>query len=179
MLWDDTGSSWGPVMKLDDLKGVLDNFLEWGRKPFIRKCGFILAFLLFVGGFYVSFSQLDFDWRNLEKTTFVLLCIIVVPIIILLNGIEMKLSARFIGVQLGLKRSLGISVASSAANMLPLPAGPMLRMAAVVGEGATVKASGIAVLYPAVIWLGIGLLLSGIAAISHDIILFGGVFIAG
>lgn len=145
------------------LEALLAHFLVVARKPWVRRLGMLAATLLFAGGLFLSVTQMDggvsiHSWGGLAFATLVL-----VPLLIALNGMEMKLAAGLVGVGMPFATALRVSVQASAANLLPLPAGPMLRAAAVMGGGASLARGGLSVLLPAFLWLALGLLISAVA----------------
>lgn len=144
------------------LEALLAYFLVVARKPWVRRLGMLAATLLFAGGLFLSVTQMDggvsiHSWGDLAFATLVL-----VPFLIALNGMEMKLAAGLVGVGMPFVTALRVSVQASAANLLPLPAGPMLRAAAVMGGGASLARGGLSVLLPAFLWLALGLLISAV-----------------
>ncbi len=148
------------------LEALIARFLLIARKPWVRRVGMVVAALLFAGGLFISVRQMDGDlavqsWRALGFASLVL-----VPALIALNGMEMKLAASLVGVDMPFSAALRVSVQASAANLLPLPAGPMLRAAAVMGGGASLAKGGLSVLLPAFLWLSLGLLISACAGFS-------------
>ncbi|WP_417452053.1 hypothetical protein [Kordiimonas sp.] len=145
------------------IEALAGNFLAWARIPWVRRVAMVLATGLFVAGFYVSAQQVEGDITVQSWAALIAVCLCVVPALIALNGMEMKLAAAMVGVPMTFWRALGISVQASAANLLPLPAGPMLRAGAVMGGGASLSQGGLSVLLPAFLWLAIGLLISAAA----------------
>ncbi|WP_262689425.1 hypothetical protein [Kordiimonas aestuarii] len=147
----------------DKIEAAVTRIFALTRVPWVRRVAMVLASVLFLGGFYISAQEINGDVAVHSWPALALVCLVIVPALILLNGAEMKLAAAMVGVSIGFWRALGISVQASAANMLPLPAGPMLRVGAVMTRGASLARGSLSVLLPAFVWLAIGLLISAAA----------------
>lgn len=154
------------------------NFLAWAKRPQVQRVGFAGAALLFVGGIYWSWQSVDLDMDRVRFGYLWLLAGVAVPVIILTNILELYYSAQLVGASLSFKRCAKVSILASAANLLPLPAGPMMRAAAVADGGGSMRGGAVAVLYPALVWLAIGLLFSATAMVMLGQALWGGMFAA-
>ncbi|MES1942894.1 hypothetical protein PC39_02175 [Salinisphaera sp. PC39] len=86
-----------------------------------------------------------------------------VPITLLANSAQFWLTARLIGVTVGLPRAVLVTVLSAAANMLPLPGGSLVRIAALKSHANTYGQTTLATIFIAGCWLGVTLTLAGLA----------------
>lgn len=130
--------------------------------PRLQRWALGLACIGFAAGLYLSFRTLPPDvslarWGPLALGTF-----IGVPAAILFSVCETWLTARVAGASFGWEHSVRVSVLSSAANMLPVPGGALVRVAAMRQAGAAVRYGAIATILVALLWLGLAFVGSGI-----------------
>lgn len=136
------------------------------REPRLQRWVLAFASIGFTAGVYLSIKTLPADlglttWTPLALSTF-----IGVPLAMLLTVVETWLTARVAGTQFGWKHSVRVSVLSSAANMLPLPGGALVRVAALRQSGAAVGHGAAATIVVAVLWLGIAFVTSGLGVLG-------------
>ncbi len=121
-----------------------------------------LACAGFAAGLYLSFRTLPPDIRLARWAPLALSTFVGVPSAVLLTVCETWLTARVAGTFFDWGRSAHVSVLSSAANMLPLPGGALVRVAALRQAGAAVRAGAAATILVALLWLGLAFAASGI-----------------
>ena len=80
-----------------------------------------------------------------------------VPIMIIANVLETRASARYLGMNFSWYKCLHISVIASAANILPLPGGAMVRVATLHAAGVKLASAGGITTAIAFMWLGLSL----------------------
>lgn len=144
------------------LIGVGGRFLSFAKRPLIQKTGLLLAAVLFAGGMYWSWQATGLRVEDLQAGSLLVLLLLVLPLIILSNIFELYYSAALAGAKLTLGTSARVSILSSAVNLLPLPAGPLMRGVAIREGGGTTANSVIAVFFPAFIWMALGFLITGV-----------------
>lgn len=144
------------------LIGAGGRFLSFAKRPTVQKTGLLLAALLFAGGMYWSWQATGLEAGNLQPGSLLLLLLLVSPFIILSNIFELYYSAALVGARLTLGTSARVSILSSAVNLLPLPAGPLMRGVAIREGGGTTANSVIAVFFPAFIWMALGFLITAV-----------------
>ena len=88
---------------------------------------YIFAVLGFFAGLYVSFKHLDLDLHNLSYVPLLIVIFVTQPLLIVLNSFELKLCAVASEAEMSLVGSIYISSSATVANILPLPAGLVLR----------------------------------------------------
>jgi uncharacterized membrane protein YbhN (UPF0104 family) len=86
-----------------------------------------------------------------------------VPGTMLLNATEFRLTGRLVGQWIPYGRALETAVISSAANLLPLPGGSIVRVGALRAGGATLARGGSSTLFAGTVWVGVSLLYAGSA----------------
>lgn len=147
------------------LMSIAERHAIWARvreklAPYKRVVLFLAA-LAFAAGIIVSAHaepQLvtDIDWRV------ILLLLIPVLIAIALNCCEFILCGRMIGQRISWRIAVETTVVGGVANMLPLPGGMLVRIAALKSAGASVSRGGGVTLLAAMTWLGIASAYSGV-----------------
>lgn len=111
-----------------------------------------LAAGLFFGATALALRDLPplaVQWPALALAT-----LVGVPMVVACNAAEYRVSAGLVGAQVGLARSIRVSVLASTANLLPVPGSAVVRTQALrtagTSTGRAVSATGVV----AVVWLG-------------------------
>jgi uncharacterized membrane protein YbhN (UPF0104 family) len=148
---------------------VLDDALLWvanGSGKF-RAYGFAAALLLFVAGFVWSIHQTpQFGFKAIAPLLILLL--LSAPAGTLLNTVELHALSRIAGGPMSWRSSFDLTVVASAANMLPLPGGPLAKLAGMKAHGTGYGTASAMILLSFLLWGGLAFLYSGVA-----ILLFG------
>lgn len=137
--------------------GSLDRFNDpsWRRGILIiAAVGFVIGVVLSVRAQPNILS--DLNWRPL-----LLLALICFPITLLLNTLEFEMSARLIGHRIPIGKAAETTVIGSVANLLPLPGGTIVRIAALKAAGASYKRGTYVTLLVALIWIGVAFAYAG------------------
>jgi hypothetical protein len=128
----------------------------------------IASLVVFGGGLVLSIKQLPHDLGQVAPGFLLLSALITIPAAIVLNAAETKLSARLAGANFDWLQATHIGLVSSAANMLPLPGGPLVRIGALKLAGASLLQGGIATTLIAAIGLGLAFACAGASTVgSH------------
>ena len=140
----------------------------------LAACGFIL-------GIYLSYRAQPDILESLNWASLVLVTFVGVPIIMMLNILEFQTSAKLVGQRFSLVQAAEITIIGSVANMLPVPGGTMVRVAALKAGGATIKRGTSVTLLVSGLWVGISFIYSGlwllwleITAFNLGLLLLGG-----
>jgi hypothetical protein len=126
----------------------------------------ILAIAIFGGGLALSLKQLPEDLGQVAPRFLVLCALLAVPAAIFINAVETKLCAALAGTRFGWLEATHIGLVSSAANMLPLPGGPLVRIGALKVAGVSLLQGGIATTLIAATWVGLALTYAGASTIA-------------
>jgi hypothetical protein len=160
---------------------VLRRFTRW-RTPPARWRGLILLFAgaIFVVGIVLSFRGLDLRPGEVLWWPIGVLALVGTPLTILLNAAELRVMARCLDDRavLSWARAVRVVVIATAANILPLPGGALVRVQALSSMGAGLARATAINLIAAVLWLGAAIALAGGAALAH-VPLAGGLALAG
>lgn len=121
------------------------------------------AALVFLASLIVAVRAKPEIWSDLTAWPIVLALAFVVPATILSNALEFWLSARLLGHHVAYMKALEITIAGSAANMLPLPGAVMVRVAALRTMGSGYFHGASATAYSFTIWLSVSAIFAGAA----------------
>jgi hypothetical protein len=129
----------------------------------------LLAGAIFVVGIVLSFRGLDLDLADVVWWPLVVLALLGTPLTILLNAAELRAMARCLDdtTMLSWARAVRVVVVATAANILPLPGGALVRVHALAAAGAGAAKATAVNLIAAVLWLGAAIALAGIAALTY------------
>lgn len=143
-----------------------------------RQAILIVAVLALIVGVYLSFRSQPDLFREARLGPVVMLALIAVPVTIYFNALEFVLSARLMGHEVGLKSAAETSIIGGVANMLPLPGGVLVRVAALKAEGSSVAKSTSVLVFVAFIWAAVAFGYSGAWLVIGGATSFGQLFIA-
>ncbi|MEM9797318.1 MAG: hypothetical protein AAF919_12555 [Pseudomonadota bacterium] len=131
------------------------------RRPPWQRALLIVSALGFVLGIVLSIRARPELVSDLSYGPLVALALVAIPITVLLNAEEFRLSARLLGQEVPRIAAAEVTIVASVANMLPIPGGTMVRVAALKAGGARVRDGTIATLLIAAFWIGVALLYAG------------------
>lgn len=160
----------------DRLSGLKEALLQ----PKLRAVIYAAAVSLLLAGFVLAIRSLP-DGVPLKNPVYGWgAFLIIAPAIVAMNTVETEFTARVLGVRFGWREALRIAVMSSAANVLPLPGGPMVRAAALKEKGVKLVRSGAFISAVTGFWLGFVFLYTGacLSALAGGRLLPGGLFVA-
>jgi polysaccharide pyruvyl transferase WcaK-like protein/uncharacterized membrane protein YbhN (UPF0104 family) len=147
--------------------------------PRVRRAILLVATLGFAAGIVVSIRAQPGMFSDLHLSPVLLVVAIVIPATVFFNAYEFLLSARLIGRRIGLHSALETTIIGSVANMLPLPGGSIVRVAALKAAGAELKHGISTILFLTLIWLGVAFTYAGAWVIVLGKTLVGALFVAG
>jgi hypothetical protein len=117
--------------------------------------------LVFAVGIVLSIRARPELVSDLSYGPLVALALAGVPITVLLNTEEFRLSAQLLGQDVPRLTAAEVTVVASVANMLPIPGGTIVRVTALKAGGARVRDGTAATLLIATLWIGVALLYAG------------------
>lgn len=161
---------------LDRIRQILVRLSEFRkiRSMRLRRIIMVTAVLFLVGGIAASLHRQPDILSNLDWRPVLLILTVGVPVTALFNSLEFQLSGRLIGASISLRHALEITIIGSAANMMPLPGGTLVRVAALKASGAGYRASTAATLLIAMAWIAVSFLFA-----SGGLWFVGGHWLAG
>lgn len=139
-------------------------------KP-VRRAAFIVALAIFVLGLIACVLSVPDLLSRIRIGPFLVVILIGVPLTLVLNAIDIILTGRLIRQEFNFLGALKISIFGTAANMLPLPGGAVVRIAALKDKGAALGEGTRATFAAGIIWLGVSLLYSGLWMLSFSFVL--------
>ena len=123
---------------------------------------YVAAALAFFIGFSLTVSSVDMEPGQLVWPVLLLLLMVAVPAMTSSNALEYTITARLAGRVVRFSDAIKIAVLSTAANLLPLPGGPFVRMKGLVDEGVRGKSAVVLTVLTALAWLSVSLLIAGL-----------------
>ncbi len=128
----------------------------------LRRIGLWISIPALVAGIAVSIlmhpnALFGLDWRYLA-----VVALLGVPAMTALNALEYVLTARLLGQRIGPAYALDITVMGTAANMLPLPGGPLIRVAGLTAAGASLTHSVATSVLVLLVSVGVAAIYSGL-----------------
>jgi uncharacterized membrane protein YbhN (UPF0104 family) len=150
--------------RIQALGACVASLLEFSalRDPFWRRIILLVAAFWFAAGVALSFHAKPDTFSNLQWQPVLWLVIIAIPLTLALNAYEFVLSAQLIGQQIGFRSALETTIIGGVANMLPLPGGIMVRVAALKAAGASLKHSTSTILFSnTLLWFGVAFTYAG------------------
>lgn len=175
--------------KMANFYSFWPSIIEFNR-PSVRNAILFAALAGFSLGLYLAIANQPGLFKNLDWKPAAVVVVIGVPASLLLNVIEFMLMARIVGRSTSALRAFEITTIGTAANMLPLPGGTIVRIAALKGMGASIGGGVSVTLLISGMWLAVALSyagiwislsqesLIGVMSVVSGLVLFGPVFIA-
>lgn len=149
-------------------KDALSRMLNMSRRaqaaltsPRAQRVVWGIAVVVFFGGLALSLASQPSLLAGLRLEALMILGFALCPFMTAVNMALTKELARLAGVALSFSAALKLAVMSTAANHLPAPGGPLLRMAAFQSAGASLKDAGLANIALGLIWIGATFLFAG------------------
>ena len=141
------------------------------------------ALLLAVGGLavgvFLALRERPISLAGLHWQWLLALLLAGVPLVTMANALRLLLSFRLAGQSPPLAEVLRASVLTSAANLLPLPGGVLLRIAYLKGETVSTRQATAITFGVASVWFALAAFGSGVAFTALDRPLAGAVLLAG
>lgn len=152
------------------MNGV-ENAFEALRAPQYRTVFRIGGLVILGAGAVLSVNALDLRLSELSLGYLLLNFLVLSPLILLVAGVTLQLSARALGLHLSLPAAVGTAAAANVAEMLPLPGGAMVRAAALMQVGAGVRDSATIITLTALLTLSMAVALSAfaLAMLGHPV----------
>lgn len=125
----------------------------------------LVAVAVFVGGVVVSVQRLDLRVADVTWWPLVVLAVVGTPATIAVNAAELRAMTRCLDPagRLPWLRAGSVVVLATAANVLPLPGGAMVRIQALRAGGATTGRATAINLVAALLWVATAVVIAGVA----------------
>ena len=140
------------------------------RTPSPRWRGVVLlvAAALFIGGVVLSLDALDIRAADVTWWPLAVVLLVGTPATIVVNAAELRAMVTCLDPdrQMSWSRSIRVVVIATAANLLPLPGGAMVRIHALRGPGIGVGTATSMTALAAVLWVSTAVVLAGSAGLS-------------
>lgn len=153
--------------------------------PKLRRLGIVVAAMIFIVGAIVSLRGRPEMLTGLESTIWIWVFALV-PFTVLSNATQFWLTARIAGLRPPVFKVLTVTLLSTAANLLPVPGGSVVRIMALKKPGQNFRQPIALTAFVAIIWLSISSLvaaaclfllrLNGLALIAVTLFTISGIF---
>ncbi len=127
----------------------------------VKRWAYIFAAIAFAAGLYASYSAMPEIVSKMRWKFFLLVVLVGVPITQMSSAVEMMLMSRLVGKKFSLSESFRIAIVGGAANMLPIPGGAIVRVAALKSRGAGVSEGIRVTIAVGILWIGVAFIYSG------------------
>lgn len=131
-----------------------------GASSGLKKGVFWIAFLFFLSGVGYSLAQNPQYLSEAQLRPLLWAVLLAFPALAL-SALRFLLSGLLIGVRMGWRKALEVTVLGSAANMLPLPAGTLVRVAALKNADNRYRDGVMATGIAALVWVGVACAYAG------------------
>lgn len=121
-----------------------------------------VAAVAFAVGFVVSMQATELSLADVDVVSLVAVLLLGVPLMTLANAEEYRVSARLVGVEVRRATALRISILATAANLLPLPGGPLVRIKALIDDGSRTRRAIQSTALMGAAWLATSLIIAGV-----------------
>ncbi len=126
-----------------------------------RKAILATAFATLAAGCWISIDRHPEVLVNLAFWPVAALALFAIPLSTAVNAFETVIAGRVIGVKIPFPAALEITIIGSAANMLPLPGGSVVRVAGLKAHGGRLGAGVRATVLLALVWAGVAFAVAG------------------
>ncbi|MDT8404341.1 lysylphosphatidylglycerol synthase domain-containing protein [Sulfuriflexus sp.] len=138
----------------------LFSFLRTGSAGQHKKL-LTFAIILFFFGLFYSLYESQHSITSLDWLYILIILALCLPPTIIINGVRYKYTSSLAHNHISTQRALNISILSSAANILPLPGGVMVKLANLKKPENTYSDSFQAILTASFLWLSLTSMYSG------------------
>ena len=151
-------------LKMRGLYRKVSPLRSWAQRNrrALRRVALWVSIAILLSGLIISVQAqpnvlVGLDWRYL-----LLVALFGVPIMVVLNAVEFLLTGRLLGRSIGFIHALEITVMGTAANMLPLPGGALVRVVGLTAAGARLGHGVAASLLVFLVTIGMAAVYSGL-----------------
>ncbi|MCC5947075.1 MAG: flippase-like domain-containing protein [Nitriliruptoraceae bacterium] len=129
--------------------------------PVVERAALVVASIGMLIAAWLTIRSGRIDPDQLRWGPLVIAAVIGVPAAVAMNAMEFWCSAWATGTRLGWRRALRTTILATAANLLPLPGGPLVRIHALQRVGTGLGRAGQVTAGIGVIWVGVAALVAG------------------
>lgn len=150
------------------IRGVLSRLSVWHQSESLRRIGLATAGAAFLVGLYLSLTTVSVEPDKLNWRYLAALVLLGAPLTLALNTWVFWLSAKAVGDGYSYGAALRWTVLSSAANFLPMPGGPLVRVAALKASGGGYGRAVFITTAAALFWLAVALFVAGVGLAEYS-----------
>ena len=137
------------------------------------------ATVVFVLGSAFALTRLDIRLHDLNLVAVVVLVVVGVPAAAAATAVEYWYSARVVHHPINARHAISVTLTATAANLLPLPGGSLVRIHGLHQKGARVGAAFSATLGMGLVWVGVATVAGVVPLLFHEAFLAALAFFAG
>lgn len=146
-------------MAMSRLTDLRTRFKAFGHRH--RKAILLLASVAFLLGLFFAIQQLNLGREDINLRPLLIALFLTQPLLIFLNSLELKLCGHAARVQMKVLDSVYVSSSATLANILPIPAGLIVRGGALMQRGASLALVSKVLAAAGVMWMAVALTVSG------------------
>jgi hypothetical protein len=159
--------------------GFFERFKAFHQKPAVQRIAWGAAVIVFSAGLFFSIATQPGLFSSLRLAPMLVLLFLLCPAMAIANMAATRIMAELSGAQFSWPKSFKLAVMSTAANHLPIPGGPILRIAALKAEGASIKDASIANIALGLAWMSATFLFASVCSVGDYPALAAGFICAG
>lgn len=125
-----------------------------------------LGLVVFVVGLFLALKSVSITWSQLKLPWLLIAAFVGVPMMTVLNALEYKLTGRLLGHTVPAWEAVEVAVTSTAANLLPVPGGPFLKIASLRRTGSSTRTAANATVWSGMLWLSTAVLVAAVTLMS-------------
>lgn len=146
------------IARVSRLRAWAVRVIRWQPPPRIRQFILAGAGVVFVAATAIAVSELPAPDVEVAWLALAGLLAVAIPV---LNALEYVLAGRWLGVAVGMKQALSVTLVASAANLAPLPGAAMVRAKGLLGEGGGAADTGRVLGAVGAGWVSVSLVVAG------------------
>ena len=120
---------------------AIDRVKSWAQRPAVRRVFRVVGLSILTLGAVWSLVTLELSWSEVSPGLLVLNLLVLTPANLALAAIALRINAWSLGREIPNHRSIQTVAAANVAELLPLPAGAVVRGAALMEAGASMAES--------------------------------------
>ena len=127
-----------------------------------------LGFTVFTVGLVLALQAVRIDMNDVSIWWMVAAALVGVPMMTVSNATEYKLAAQLNGHSVSVLDAVEVAITSTAANVLPLPGGPLVKIASLRRAGSPMSTAAKTTIWTGLLWLAVASVVAALALLSEN-----------
>jgi len=127
-----------------------------------------LGFGVFTVGLILALQAVRIEMSDVSIWWMAAAALVGVPMMTAANAMEYKLTAQLSGHSVSVLDAVEVAITSTAANVLPLPGGPLVKIASLRRAGSTTSAATRVTIWAGLLWLAVASVVAALALLSEN-----------